>query len=285
MKVLIITPACNEEDYLNELISSIVSQTYLPSEWIIIDDGSIDNTSDIIKKASINFPWIKYLRKEKSGKRSPGKSVMDVFYYGFYKKTLNDYDIVMKLDADLSFPNNYLKNIVSAFQFDKRLGVCGGVCVLNKGDKHILENETNLDHVRGALKSYRRECFEQIGGLVKSMGWDTVDEHHARFKMWNVSVLPELKVVHHRSTYKEYGLVKAAFRNGKMLYSIRMDVILLFLNCIKKIFKSPYFLLSIAMLWGYIYAYFKGYNFIVSKDLGQFIRSYRYQSIFKKYFS
>ena len=85
MKVIIITPACNEELHLPELIESMVNQNFLPSEWIIVDDGSLDNTSHVIKKAAINHDWIKYLRKEKSTLRAPGRSVIETFYFGFNK--------------------------------------------------------------------------------------------------------------------------------------------------------------------------------------------------------
>ena len=282
MKILIITPACNEEEHLPSLIESVLMQSYLPSEWVIVDDGSIDNSSNVIQKAAIKYNWIKYLRHEKTGLRSPGKSVMDAFYFGFNNRDIRDYDIVMKLDADLILPKNYLATIINKFQANSKIGICGGVCLVQKENNYILEKEANLDHIRGAIKSYRKECFQDIGGLVKKMGWDTVDEHSARFKGWVVFVLPELKVMHQRSTHQEYGFIKAAFRNGQMLYSIRMDIFLLFGNCIKKSFKQPYLLLGIAMFIGYVSAFFTRYEKIVSKDLGRFIRKYRYEQILKK---
>ena len=282
MKILIITPACNEEEHLPSLIESVLAQSYLPAEWVIVDDGSIDNSSNVIQKAAIKYDWIKYLRHEKTGLRSPGKSVMDAFYFGFNNRDIIDYDIVMKLDADLILPKNYLATIINQFQANSKIGICGGVCLVQKDNNYILEKEANLDHVRGAIKSYRQKCFQDIGGLVKKMGWDTVDEHSARFKGWVVFVLPELKVMHQRSTHQEYGFIKAAFRNGKMLYSIRMDIFLLFGNCIKKSLKQPYLLLGIAMFIGYVSAFFTRYDKIVSKDLGRFIRKYRYEQILKK---
>lgn len=285
MKTLIITPACNEEKHLPELIQSMVVQSLLPSEWIIIDDGSVDATSDIIKKASIKYSWIKYLRKNKIGVRSPGKSVMEVFYYGLKKRKTQEFDIVMKIDADLVFPKNYIKRVVSKFNNNPKVGICGGVCVVDSNNKHVLENYTNLDHVRGALKAYRRACFESIGGLVQNMGWDTIDEHHARFKNWEVCVLTDLNVLHRRSTNQDFGFVNAAFRNGKMLYSIRMDIFLLLTNCIKKLIKYPYFILSFALFYGYIYAFFSGCDRIVNKELGVFIRKYRYNKIIEKFLS
>ena len=284
MKVLIITPACNEEKHLLLLIHSMVSQSILPSEWVIVDDGSVDNTSNVIQTSAIKYSWIKYLRKEKKDLRSPGKSVIETFYFGFQNKETQNYDIVMKLDADLILPIDYLETIICNFQNNLKIGICGGVCSIQMGDKYVIEKETNQDHIRGAIKAYRRECFEEIGGLTQAMGWDTIDEHSARFNSWLVVVLPQLNVLHQRSTHQEYGFTKAAFRNGRMLYSIRMDVILLLTNCIKKIFKKPYLILCISMFLGYMFAFFRRENKIVDKDLGKFIRKYRYAKILQKYF-
>ena len=282
MKILIITPACNEEKHLPALIDSVLSQSYLPVEWIIVDDGSKDNTSNVIQHATMRHDWIKYLRKENANVRAPGKNVMEAFYFGFNNRDAVMYDVVIKLDADLVLPVNYLELIIQKFKTNPQIGICGGVCVVKNGSKYTIEQETNLDHVRGAIKAYRRECFDAIDGLLKHMGWDTVDEHSARFQGWLVSVLPELQVIHQRSTHQEYGFIKAAFRNGKMLYSIRMDIFLLFGNCIKKSLKQPYLILGIAMFIGYVSAFFTRYDKIVGKDLGRFIRRYRYKQILKK---
>ena len=205
MNVLIVTPACNEEKNLPDLIDSMLNQSFLPLEWVIVDDGSLDNTSNVIKNTSLKYPWVTYLRKEKKGIRSPGKSVMETFYFGFENKKSQNYDIIIKLDADLILPTNYLELIVFEFSKNQKLGMCGGVCVVESNGKYILEKQANLDHIRGAIKAYKRECFEDIGGLLKKMGWDTVDEHHARFRGWSVLVKSELKVIHQRLTYKEYG--------------------------------------------------------------------------------
>ena len=162
----------------------MLEQSFLPVEWIIVDDGSTDNTSNVIQKAAIKYSWISYLRKEKTGPRSPGKSVIDTFYFGLNNKKIIHYDIIMKLDADLVLPSHYLESIKIQFHNNVKIGICGGVCAVQLGHDYVVEKETNIDdHIRGAIKAYRRECFEDIGGLVKAMGWDTVDEHAARYHL------------------------------------------------------------------------------------------------------
>ena len=278
LKFLIITPSCNEEKFLPNLIQSIVSQNFLPDEWIIVDDGSTDDTINIIKEASFKYPWIRYIRKEKKEKRSSGASVINAFYKGFNNRRMNNFDVVVKLDADLSLPKDYFEKINELMILDSSIGICGGVCTVN-GE---IEAITNLDHVRGAIKSYREKCFNEIGGLIHYMGWDTVDEHHARFLGWKVSVIDTLKVEHHRKTNYEFGFYRAAYKNGKMLYSIRMGIFLLIINCLKWSLRFPFIILSFVLFFGYISAFFSNENKIVSKELGKFIRKYRYRKMKEK---
>ncbi len=45
---VLITPARNEEAFIEKTIASVVSQTVLPARWVIVSDGSTDRTSEII---------------------------------------------------------------------------------------------------------------------------------------------------------------------------------------------------------------------------------------------
>ena len=111
LKFLIITPACNEEKFLQKTIDSVVNQSHLPVEWIIINDGSTDETGQIIKNASISYNWISHVQKIKKDIRSPGSSVMNAFYYGYERKKNQDFDVIMKLDADIILPVDYIQKI------------------------------------------------------------------------------------------------------------------------------------------------------------------------------
>ena len=189
MKTLIITPAYNEEKFLQATINSVVSQHLLPIEWVIVDDQSFDRTSILAHEAAKKYSWINYLKKEKKDNIGPGKAVMEAFYYGYDNKKTKDFDIIMKLDADIILPTNYLSEISKRMLADINIGICGGICFTNGSNESI----TNSDHVRGAIKSYRKKCLIEIGGLLKEMGWDTIDEHNARFLNWKVEVFNDLK--------------------------------------------------------------------------------------------
>lgn len=283
MKTVLITPFLNEETVIGDLIKSVIAQELQPAKWVLVDDGSSDNSVNIIKKITKDQDWISLVQLDhKSQKRSIGAKIINAFNSGLATISINDYDIIMKLDADLILPENYIKEITRQFTKNPSIGLCGGVCGLVEKGEIKLERKTNLDHVRGALKAYRRECFQEIGGLVNRMGWDSVDEYKTRYKNWEVKVLPDLMVTHLKETNIKTGYTRASFKNGIMLYTIRFDFPLLMTNVLKRFLWKPYIIQGLAILFGYCYAFLFREEKIIDKKLGKFIRKYRYSKIVEK---
>ena len=283
MKAVIITPFLNEETVIGDLIKSVIAQELQPAKWVLVDDGSTDNSVKIIQKITKDEDWISLVQLDhKSQKRSIGAKIINAFNSGLVTISIDDYDIIMKLDADLILPENYIKEIAQQFTNNPSIGLCGGVCGLVEHGEIKLERKTNLDHVRGALKAYRKECFKQIGGLVNRMGWDSVDEYKARYHNWEVKVLPDLMVAHLKETNIKTGHTRASFKNGIMLYTIRFDIPLLMTNVLKRLLWKPYIIQGLAILCGYCYAFLSREEKIIDKKLGKFIRRYRYSKIVEK---
>lgn len=284
MKAVIITPFLNEETVIGDLIQSVITQELPPKKWVLVDDGSTDNSVKIIKEAAKNIDWISLIQLEhKNQKRSIGAKIINAFNKGLETISIDDYDIIMKIDADLILPKNYIKEIANQFENNPKIGLCGGVCGLIENGDVKLESKTNLDHVRGALKAYRKECFQEMGGLVNRMGWDSVDEYKTRYNKWEVKVLPDLMVSHLKETNIKTGHARASFKNGIMLYTIRFDIPLLMTNVLKRLFWKPYIIQGLAILCGYCYAFLSREEKIINKQLGKFIRSYRYKKIVERF--
>ena len=175
MKYYIVIPSHNEESLISLTLQSLVEQTVLPSKIVVVNDNSTDKTEEIVLKFTEKYSFITLINKTSDAIHLPGSKVIQAFQKGF--DTLDDdYDIIVKVDADLIFPNNYFETIIKHFKSDERIGMAGGFCYIKKNDEWILENLTDKDHIRGALKAYRKETFKEIGGLKPAMGWDTVDE-------------------------------------------------------------------------------------------------------------
>ena len=239
MKFSIIIPAHNEEAYLAQTLQSLVSQTFLPQKIIVVNDHSTDGTQTIIDQFTANYPFIFGIKTTSKAKHEPGSKVINAFNKGL--ESLDEpYDILCKFDADLIFPNTYLETIARLFKDNSTCGIAGGFCYVQKNGSWVLENLTNKNHVRGALKAYRKECFKQIGGLKSTMGWDTVDELLAQYHGWQVFTDETLHVKHLKPTGKSY--TKAArFKQGEAFYKLRYGFILTLIASAKLSYKKETF--------------------------------------------
>src|SRR5690606_27380495 len=133
-------------------------------------------------------PFVKLIRNPSDATHLPGGKVIRAFNKGF-ESLEKPVDIIVKLDADLLLPPDYFQTIIKTFEADDKIGMAGGFAYIEKDGEWILENLTDKDHIRGAFKAYRRQCFEEIGGLKPAMGWDTVDELLAKLHGWKVVTL------------------------------------------------------------------------------------------------
>jgi glycosyltransferase involved in cell wall biosynthesis len=282
LRIYIVIPAHNEADFLAHTLDSLCGQTLQPARLVVVDDQSSDATAEIAKKYAEKFPFLTVISTESSEAHLPGSKVVNAFQKGF--DTLdNNFDVICKFDADLIFPENYLENIAKIFSEDPKVGMAGGFCQVLQQNVWKLEDLTDKDHVRGALKAYRKECFEDIGGLKASMGWDTVDELLARFHGWKIVTDASLQVKHLRPTGFTYNK-KAKWKQGEAFYKLRYGFFISSIASAKLALKKKKPLLFKDYIGGYFRAAFKNTPYLVSKKEGAFIRRLRYKNMLKKLF-
>ncbi len=251
MNYAIVTPVHNEEAYIRFTLDSVVSQIVPPVEWIIVDDGSTDNTAAIIQAYVERYPWIRRVALPAEGKRELGARVVRVFYAGFRQLTAES-DFIVKLDGDLSFAPDYFARLLDKFADDPRLGIAGGGFYVQEGDQWRLERAP-LDHVRGATKVYRKACFEEIGGLPAVNGWDGIDEWRAQLKGWQTRSFNELVVHHLRPTGASYGKWKGYTREGEEAYFLGYPwLVLLARSFYRALSERPLLVRGVGIFWGYL---------------------------------
>lgn len=282
MNYYIIIPAYNEEQFIELTLNSLVNQTVLPSKLVVVNDNSTDATEQIILKFVEKYSWINLLDKKSNAIHLPGSKVIQAFQTGFESLDTN-YDIIVKIDADLIFPNNYFETIIQHFKSDTSIGMVGGFCYIEKNGDWILENLTDKDHIRGALKAYRKECFTQIGGLKPAMGWDTVDELLCKFYGWKVVTDATLKVKHLKPTGANYNKA-ARYKQGEAFYSLGYGLAITTIASLKLALRKKKPLLFIDYLNGFWKAKSSKKEMLVTKDQAKFIRDYRWQKMKEKLF-
>ena len=275
----IVVPAHNEEKFLPLFLKSICSQNLLPEELILIDDNSNDRTKKIMLDYQKKNGFIKVFSYKSSTEHMPGAKVVNAFLFG-YSKLTKPYEFVFKLDADLVLPPKYFHLIINAFS-NPRIGIVGGILIeLSKEDKWENSHPMKKNHVRGGLKAYSLKCYRKIGGLIPEMGWDTIDEILAMYYGFEVKVLNNVKVKHLRPIGNLYSK-NTSFMQGQAFYKMRYGLIIGTLACLKGflIKKSLSFLFW--SILGLLNGFLKKKPYIVTKNQGEFIRSFRLKSILK----
>ena len=281
MNFYIIIPAHNEESSIGLTLNSLANQTLLPKKLIVVNDNSTDKTQDIVEAYAEKNRFISLINSKSSNQHLPGSKIINAFCKGF--ETLDkNFDVICKFDADLIFPNNYLEQIAFHFNQNNKLGMVSGFCYIEKNGNWILENLTRKDHIRGALKAYRKDCFLQIGKLKPSMGWDTVDELLAKYYGWDILTDERLHVKHLKPTGISYNKA-SKYLQGEAMYKMRYGFIITFISAFKLAYKKQ----SIYLFKNYMIGYFKAkknnIDFLVSKKEGQFIRDLRWKGILSKF--
>lgn len=263
------------------MLESLVHQTLLPAKVLIVNDNSTDNTGEIIDSFRSRYGFIDKHDIISSKAHLPGSKVINAFNQGLALVDDN-YEFIVKLDADLILPPNYFEKIAALFSGDPEIGIAGGfVYELDGNGKWALNHPMNKNHVRGAFKAYRKKCFQQIGGLKVSIGWDTVDELLALYHGFKIHTEDSLKVKHLRPTGKSYAK-KARYLQGEAMFKMRYGFLISLIASAKMAIAQKKLHVFWNTFYGFIKAYFSKKNYIVSTSEGKFIRNYRKKGIFEK---
>ncbi|WP_276977203.1 glycosyltransferase family A protein [Flavobacterium filum] len=273
MKYYIIIPTFNEEKFISLTLQSLVEQTVLPSKVVVVNDGSTDKTREIVQSFVEKYTFISLVNKTSEAIHLPGSKVIQAFNKGL--ETIDDhFDFIVKADADLIFPPNYFEKISNHFQSDNRVGMAGGFCYIEKNGEWVLENLTDKDHIRGAIKAYRKETFKQIGGLKPEMGWDTVDELLCKFYQWKVVTNETLQVKHLKPTGANYNQA-TRFKQGEAFYRLGYGFWITAIASLKLALlkKKPF------LFFDYLKGFWKAKRskkpLLVNSKQAKFIRKYR----------
>jgi poly-beta-1,6-N-acetyl-D-glucosamine synthase len=278
MKYVVITPAKDEEMVIPHILDSMVTQSVLPLKWVIVDDGSVDKTREIAERYAQQHPWIKVVSSRKRERREEGAPIIRAFYVGYELIKYEPWEFIVKLDADLTLPHDYFKSVIDEFKNDGRVGLCGGYCVVYSKGKKTREHHASY-HIRGPLKSVRRDCWEDIGGFQEVLGWDGLDEMNAMFFGWKTKNI-EKEVIHHRPTASYYNSKNMAYKFGYSRYKNGSNIPLAFVRAMRRIGKHPIGIYSFYYLYGYFSALIRREDKNVSPELAKFINRFHAKRLF-----
>jgi glycosyltransferase involved in cell wall biosynthesis len=273
MKYVLITPAHNEETFIEKTLGSMVAQTVLPEHWVIVDDGSTDRTSEIVVAYLERYPWIELVRRSQHRERSFAGKV-HAFNAGLERVQSLQFDIIGNLDADISFDPDYFEFLMQKFSEDPKLGVAGTPFRENGYDsaKDSFEGE---NHVAGGCQLFRHQCFQQTGGYIPNYagGIDWIAVTTARMKGWKTRSFPERRFHHYRSLGTAgRSSMAAIFSYGEKDYYLGGSPVWQLFRVAYRMTKKPVVIEGLALLSGYCWAALRRVKRPITRELMRFHR-------------
>lgn len=291
MRFLIIIPAHNEEKSILFCLESLKRQTFQDYEVVVVNDGSTDNTHLIVEDFINENPKFK-IQNLKISKHEPGAKVVRTFNHGLANSDISRFEFICKFDADIIFPEDYLQRINGEYERNPKAGMVSGIVKINKStfEKELafdfknqtrewqFENISSKNHVRGPIKSYRKECFNQMNGLRTVLGWDNIDVMLAKKNGWEVRTIKDLWVKHLRPTAYKYKKQKAE-KLGEYFYNIGLSLPLTMVASGKSSLKNR----SVTEFFITLISFLKQRNErALSAEEIQYIRNFRWKEMFNK---
>lgn len=270
---VLITPARNEEAFIELTIKSVVAQTVKPLKWVIVSDGSTDHTDEIVMKYAVVHPWIELVRMpERHERHFAGKAL--AVNLGYKRLMEMRYDVIGNLDADVSFEQDYFGFLMSKFAENPELGVGG--TAFREGNLTYNYEFVGLEHVSGMCQMFRRECFEAIGGYpaIRTGGIDLIAVLSARAKGWETRTFVEKSFVHHRSQGHALhtGLLERVHM-GKKDYLLGNHPMWEVFRSLYQMQYKPYFIGGLLVIASYLWNWLRGVERSIPADLMALRRS------------
>jgi poly-beta-1,6-N-acetyl-D-glucosamine synthase len=270
---VLITPARDEEAFLEKTIESIICQTVLPQKWVIVSDGSTDRTDEIASKYEAQYEFIHLVRTEGNTVRNFGAKAR-AFNVGLEQLQGVRYDFIGNLDADVALGPTYYETVLQKFQQNPKLGLAGGTLddVFDGKPRKILGSTTS---VRGAIQLFRRQCYEDIGGYVAARaGLDTIAEVMTRMHGWEVRTFFELTGLHLRPVGGTFArrVSISCIRRGELEYALGYHPLFEIVKCLRRLRARPFLVGSALQMCGYVRSGLRRDPRIVPHDFIAYLR-------------
>ena len=291
MKFLIIIPTHNEEKNILFTLKSLRQQTFQDFVCVIVNDGSTDKTQEVVESFIQDNSKFKIQNLDIS-KHEPGAKVVRTFNKGLESVDLQDFDLICKFDADIIFPKDYLNKVKKVYETNPKAGMVSGLVKIKKSifeqtlafdfkdEKHQwkFENLSSKNHIRGPIKSYRKECFSDMNGLRPVLGWDNIDVMLAKKNGWETLTIKDVWVKHLRPTAYQYQNQKAE-KLGEYFYNIGLSLPLTIISSGKSSLKNK----SISEFFTTMKSFFKqkGERSLSNEEI-KYIRNLRWQQMFNR---
>lgn len=278
----LITPCRDEGQFARRTLESVSKQTRLPALWVIVDDGSTDDTPQILAEYAERLPYVRVVKTKNRGFRHVGAGVMEAFYAGLEtisREEWESFEFICKLDLDLDIPPGYFEEIIRRMNAEPRIATCSGSPYFLSKAGTLVSEECGEETSVGMIKFYRRSAWEQIGGFIRELTWDAIDCHICRLHGWYARSWddPAIRFQHLRpmgSSQKSWWTGR--IRHGKGQWYMGTAPLYMLVSGLYRMTRPPYVVGGVGMMWGYLRAMLSGTPRFPDAEVRRFIRRYQY---------
>ncbi|MDH3347168.1 MAG: glycosyltransferase family 2 protein [Desulfobulbaceae bacterium] len=285
VKYLVISPCRNEAEFMRRTLDSMIGQTIRPDLWLIVDDGSTDQTPNVLAEYAGKHDFIKIIPRSNRGHRSVGPGVIEAFYAGYHAVHPNEFDYICKLDLDLDLPPRYFEILLQRMEENPRLGTCSGKpYFLDKKTGRLVSEKCGDENSVGMTKLFRKRCFDQIGGFVQQVMWDAIDGHRCRMLGW-IAVSwdePDLQFVHLRPMgSSQQSMLTGRMRHGFGQYFMGTGLVYMTASALYRMTRPPYLIGGLGMWLGYVKSIFARQKRLEDPIFRSFLRRYQWSCLLR----
>ncbi len=267
---------------MRQTLDTMVKQTIRPTLWVIVDDGSTDQTPAILAEYAARHDWIRIVTRSDRGRRAVGPGVIEAFYTGFETINPQDYQYVCKLDLDLRLPTGYFEGLMTRMEANPRIATCSGKAYIESIGGGLESERHGDENSIGASKFYSMSCFEALGGFVREVMWDGIDGHRCRMRGWIACSWDDedLRFVHLRPMgSSQHSIFVGRKRHGYGQYYMGTGLLWMMATAVYRITERPYVVGGLFILWGWIDARLKKLPRYEEPGFREFLRHYQWRAL------
>ena len=275
--LLVVSPVYNEAANLERTARAVEAQSLRPDRWLVIDDGSRDDTLAIARRLEKEIEFLTVT--EAPRKIEPGADNLGLareahaFNAGLELCGWRDYDLIGKLDGDVELPPEWFATLAARFEAEPRLGLAAGRLAEPDRDGRWQTIPIPGHHVHGAVKLFRRDCLEAIGGVPERLGWDTIDETYARMRGFETRSFADLLARHHRPHGSADGRLRGRARHGECAWILHYGPLWTALRTVKVARSEPVGISGLAFFGGYLGAALRRVPRVEDPEFRRFTRA------------
>ncbi len=254
-RYVVVSPARDEAKFAERTLASVANQTRPPDLWVVVDDGSRDDTPRILDEWRRRLPYLRVVRLPPGQGRAVGPGVVKAFYAGLETVDLAEFEYLCKLDLDLEVPPRYFEIMMERMAAEPRLGTCSGKAYFPASDGKLVSEAGGDEMSAGMIKFYRKSCFQQIGGFVREVMWDGIDCHRCRMLGWIARSWdePEIRFTHLRPMgSSQVGMWQGRKRHGFGQHFMGTGLGYMTASAVYRMTRPPVLVGGFAMWWGFV---------------------------------